>query len=144
MSEQIRSEGLEDRGVNVKVKIAGLWAASMFLFIYVDYFGLFIPGVMEKIIAGEVAHTGIQISQIFLLIAMTLMIIPSLMIALSLILKAKANRWTNIIVGIFQIIVLIAGTIGETWIYYIYATVIEVALIALIVRYAWKWPRLQT
>ena len=141
MNEQSTQKPFEDVPVNRKIVISGLWVTSMFLFIYVDYFGLFIPGVMEKIIAGEVAHTGIQVSQIFLFAAMTLMIIPSIMIALSLTLKAKANRWTNIIVGVLQIIVLIAGTIGETWFYYIYATVFEVALIALIVWYAWKWPR---
>jgi len=141
MNEQSTEKLFEDVPVNRKIVISGLWVTSLFLFIYVDYFGLFIPGVMEKIIAGEVAHTGIQVSQIFLLATMTLMIIPSLMVALSLTLKANANRWTNIIVGILQIIVLIAGTIGETWFYYIYATVFEVALIALIVWYAWTWPR---
>ena len=93
---------LEDVKVNVKWKISALWAALMFIFIYVDYFGLFIPGVMEKIIEGEVAHTGIQVTQVFLLAVMTLMMIPSLMIFLSLTLPAKANRLTNIIVGILH------------------------------------------
>ena len=59
---------LEDVKVNVKIKLSGLWVANLFLFIYVDYFGLFIPGVMEKIIEGEVAHTGIQVTQVFLLV----------------------------------------------------------------------------
>ncbi len=132
---------LEDVKVNVKWKISALWVADMFLFIYVDYFGLFIPGVMEKIIEGEVAHTGIQITQIFLLAGITLMMIPSLMIFLSLTLPAKANRWTNIIVGILQIVVLVGALIGESWAYYIFATIVEVVLLLLIVWYAWKWPK---
>ena len=54
-----------------------------------DYFGLFIPGVMEKITEGEVAHAGIQITQVFLLAVITLMMMPSLMIFLSLALKYR-------------------------------------------------------
>jgi len=130
---------LEDVKINVKIKLAALWVASAFLFIYVDYFGLFKPGIIEQIIAGEVA--GIQISQVFLLAAMTLMTIPSLMIFLSLTLKAKANRWTNIIVGIIHIVIVLRFAIGESWAFYILGTIVEVVLLSLIVWYAWKWPK---
>jgi hypothetical protein len=132
---------LEDPKINIKIMLSGLWVANMFLFIYVDYFGLFIPGVMEKIIEGEAAHTGIQITQVFLLAVITLMMIPSLMIFLSLTLKAKWNRWTNIIVGIFKIAVVVGGLIGESWAYYIFGSIVEVVLLSLIVWYAWKWPK---
>ncbi len=103
---------LEDPKINIKIMLSGLWVANMFLFIYVDYFGLFKPGVMEKIIEGEAAHTGIQITQVFLLSVITLMMIPSLMVFLSLTLKAKWNRWTNIIEGIFKIAVVVGALIG--------------------------------
>ncbi|GAH32944.1 unnamed protein product [marine sediment metagenome] len=140
-SENKTATILEDPKINIKLKLSGLWVANMFIFIYVDYFGLYIPGVMEKIIEGEVAHTGIQVTQVFLLAGITLMMIPSLMIFLSLILPAKANRWTNIIVGILQIVVLVSALIGESWAYYIFATIVEVVLLLLIVWYAWKWPK---
>jgi len=130
---------LEDGKINVKIKLSALWVAVTFLFIYVDYFGLFKPGVIENVIAGEVA--GRQVSQVFLLAAMTLMTIPSLMIFLSLTLKAKANRWTNIIVGIFEVFILIVFVIGESWAFYIFGTIVEVVLLSLIVWYAWKWPK---
>ncbi len=142
-SNKKTTRSLEDMKVNVKLKIAGLWASVLFLFIYVDYFGLFIPGVIRKIIEGEVAHTGIQVTQVFLLIVIILMMIPSLMIFLSLVLNAKVNRLTNIIVGIFNIVVVTAGLIGESWAFYIFATVVEVVLLSLIVWYAWKWPKLE-
>ena len=135
---------LEDPKINIKIKLSGLWASILFLFIYVDYFGLFIPGVMEKIMEGEVAHTGIQVTQVFLLIVIILMMIPSLMIFLSLALKAKANRLTNIIVGIFNIIIVVAGLIGETWAYYIFASIVELVLLSLVVWYAWNWPKYET
>ena len=140
-SENKTATILEDPKINIKLKLSGLWVANMFIFIYVDYFGLYIPGVMEKIIEGEVALTGIQITQVFLLAGITLMMIPSLMIFLSLTLPAKANRWTNIIVGILQIVVLVSALIGESWAYYIFATIVEVVLLLLIVWYAWKWPK---
>jgi hypothetical protein len=131
---------LKDPKINIKIKLAGLWASVMFIFIYVDYFALYIPGVMEKIIEGKVAHTGIEITQVFLLLVIILMIIPSLMIFLSLVLKAKANRLTNIIASIFKIIVVVGALIGEIWIYYIFASIVELVLLSLIVWYAWKWP----
>ena len=140
-SEKKTATILEDPKINIKIMLSGLWIANMFLFIYVDYFGLFIPGVMEKIIEGEAAHTGIQITQVFLLAVITLMMIPSLMIFLSLTLKAKWNRWTNIIVGIFKIAVVVGGLIGESWAYYIFGSIVEVVLLSLIVWYAWKWPK---
>jgi len=140
-SEKKTAAILEDPKINIKIKLSGLWAANLFLFIYVDYFGLYIPGVMGKIIEGEVAHTGIQVSQVFLLAGITLMMIPSLMIFLSLILPAKANRWTNIIVGILQIVVLVSALIGESWVYYIFATIVEVVLLLLIIWFAWRWPK---
>ena len=130
---------LEDGKISVKIKLSALWVAVTFLFIYVDYFGLLRPGIIEQIIAGEVA--GVQITQVFLLAAMALMTIPSLMIFLSLTLKAKANRWTNIIVGIIHIVIVLRFVIGESWAFYILGTIVEVVLLSLIVWYAWKWPK---
>ena len=130
---------LEDVNVNVKIKLAALWAASMFLYIYVDYFYLYVPGTLEEIIAGKMGP--FPTTQVSLLAALTLMMIPSLMIFLSLALKAKWNRWTNIIVGILKSVVLLGAVIGESWAFYIFATIVEVVLLALIVWYAWKWPK---
>lgn len=132
---------LSDPKINIKIKLSGLWATVLFLFIYVDYFGLFIPGVLEKIIAGEVAHTGLLVSQTFLLSVFLLMLVPSMMIFLSLALPARINRIVNIVVGTLKIAVLIAGVIGESWYYYIFATIVEVTLIALIIWHAVKWPK---
>ena len=133
---------LEDPKTNIKAKLSGLWVATVFLFIYVDYFGLFVPGVLEKIIEGEVADTGIQITPSFLVTGLTVVMIPSLLIVLSLTLKAKANRWTNIIVVILQIVVVLSSNfIGEAEAHYVFGSVVEVVLLSLIVWFAWKWPK---
>ena len=131
----------EDSQLNIKIKLAGLWTASMFLFIYVDYFGLFIPGVLEKMIEGEVAHTGIEVSQLFLLGVIILMTVSTLMIPVSLMLSARPNRWMNVIVGSLEIVVLLVGVIGESWLFYIFGTIVEIALISIIIWLAWNWPQ---
>ncbi len=133
---------LEDVKLDVKIRLSGLWITIMFLFIYVDHFSFFEPDILENIIAGEM--TGFQINQVWLFSAMILMMVPSLMIFLSLILKAKWNRWVNIIVGVLYILVVLGNIIGESWAFYLAASVVEVVLLALIIWYAWKWPRQQS
>lgn len=39
---------LEDIKVSAKLKIAALWASFMFLYIYVDYFHLYMPGKIAR------------------------------------------------------------------------------------------------
>jgi hypothetical protein len=128
----------EDVKINVKIKLSILWATLMFIYIYVDIFRFFQPGEIQNILAGKVWE--FNITQTWALSAMILMTIPSIMVFLSLTLKAKTNRWTNIIMGILHIIIAIANVIGETWFYYIFGGIVEVVLCLLIVRYAWKWP----
>jgi hypothetical protein len=133
------ARALREAKVDVKFKIAALWVAVMFLYIYVDHFALFIPGVLEEMAAGKMGP--LPVTQGSLAGAMVLMAIPSLMIFLSLALKAKANRWTNIIVGILYIVVVIGNTVGESWVFYIVGSIVEVVLLALVVWYAFQWPR---
>ncbi|HEV7212007.1 MAG TPA: hypothetical protein VGN47_09890 [Blastococcus sp.] len=51
------------------------------------------------------------------------------------------NRWTNIVLGGVYAVTILAAAIGEGWGYYIFLSTLETALAALIVRYAWTWPR---
>ncbi len=132
---------LEDVKVNVKLKLAALWVTVNMLFLYVDVYSYYRPGIIEDAIAGKVWE--FQISQVWWLGVILLMTSASVMIILSLLLKTKANRWTNIIVGIFHIVVVIAGAMGDAWAYYIFASIVEVVLLSLIVWYAWKWPKLE-
>jgi len=130
---------LTNTPLDVRFKLSALWVALMFIYIYVDHFDLYTTGDLENIIAGKMGPFAI--TQSSLLQAMLLMMIPSLMIFLCIVLKPKPNRWTNIAVAILYIAVCVANIIGETWYFYIFATAIEIILLALIVRYAWTWPR---
>lgn len=144
MDSNIKPNELEDPKINIKILLAGLWASVMFIFIYVDYFGLYIPGFLEKIIIGEVGHTGFEINQMFLVLVIILMIIPALMIFLSLALKPKVNRIVNILAGIFKLVVVVVGMIGESWTFYLLGSVVELVLLSMIIWYAWKWPKEKT
>src|SRR5882672_11015841 len=98
---------LEDVNVNVKLKLAALWASVMFMYVYVDVIGFFKPGVIQDILAGVVWE--FEITQTWALGALALMTIPSLMVFLCLALPARANRWTNIGVALLYVVVSIGN-----------------------------------
>jgi len=132
---------LEDIKVSVKLKLAALWASFMFLYIYVDYFHLYMPGSLEDMLEGKVFV--FEVSQGFLLIVLSAVTIPSLMIFLSIALPAKVNRWTNIIVATVHIPYMLFNLAGVAWIHMVFGAVVEVVILCLIIRYAWKWPRIE-
>ena len=132
---------LEDTKVNLKVKLATLWASFMFVYTYVDYFHLYMPGSLKDILAGKVFV--FDISALFLLIAMVFVAIPTLMIFLSVALPAKVNRLTNIVVAIVFIPYMLFNLAGEAWVHMYLAAAIEVWLLCLIIRHAWQWPKVE-
>lgn len=132
---------LEDIKVNVKLKLAALWMSFMFLYIYVDYFHLYMPGKIEDMLKGRVFV--FEITQGFIFTALSLATIPILMIFLSVALPAKLNRVTNIIVAIVLIPYMLFNLSGEAWLHMYFAAVVELFLLGLIIRYAWTWPRIE-
>ena len=130
---------LEDVKVNVKIKLAALWVTLLLIYIYVDIFGFYKPGIIEEILAGKVWE--FDITQAWALGALILMMIPSLMVFLSITLKAGVNRWINIIVGFLYIAVGVITTIGETWAFYIVGHIVGIVLLLLVIWTALKWPK---
>ena len=131
---------LEDLRMPVQAKLAAAWTSFMFLYIYVDYLHLYKPGVIDDILAGVVFK--FDISQTFVVISLTLVAIPILMILLSTTLPARANRTLNLVVASLYIPVSAFNVLGGSWIlFYGLGVVIEVILLAYILRSAWTWPR---
>ncbi len=122
--------------VPVRIKLAALWASVMFLYIYADYFGLYVPGKVQHILEGRMGPLG-AVSQGVLLGASMVMVIPSLMIFLSVALPAGINRALNIVFGIFYTLIILV-TMWQWWFYVLYG-VLEIALTGLVVAYAWRW-----
>ena len=132
------SRALDDVRVGVRLKISSLWIAMLFLFAYGDIFGFFKPGQIADVISGEVS--GIKITQAFLLGASVYIVVASVMVFLSLVLRAAVSRWTNIVVPVLFIVSIAVSMIGETWVYFIFLSIAEIALLLLIIWYAWTWP----
>jgi hypothetical protein len=131
---------LQDVTVDVKAKLSALWIALMFFYIYADILLFYRQGHVAGLLAGKAG--AMKITSAFVLVSALVMAIPSLMVFLSLALKATVNRWANIGVGIVYAAVLgatlFAGEITADSLLY---AVIEAVIIALIVWHAWKWPR---
>jgi hypothetical protein len=123
--------------VPVQVRLAALWASTMFLYVYVDILAFYKPGTVRDILRGRVWE--FEITQGWALGALALMTISSLMIALSVLLPARANQWTNIVVASLFILVSIGNPIGETWAFIWFGAIVEVVLLATVARLAWQW-----
>jgi hypothetical protein len=131
---------MKDFEINIKLKLAALWTSATFCYIYGDYFELYTPDKVDNLLRGD----NILDTPTSLFIASLMMVIPSAMIALSLLLKPLFNKWLNIIFGsIFTLMmVLIAiGSLTPWYSFYVFLAIVESILTATIVWKAIKWPK---
>jgi hypothetical protein len=138
MSDSRIAESLR---IGVRLKISALWVAMLFLFAYGDIFGSFVPGRIDDIRGGTIS--GIEITQTFLLATSVYVAIASLMIFLTLVLRPTLSRWANIVLPILYIVSIVASVIGESWEYFWFLSIVEGAVLLLIIWYAWRWPTLE-
>lgn len=133
---------LQDFKINVKFKLSALWASVTFCYIYGDYFELYIPKKVESLVSG-----GNNLdSPTKLFIAAFLLLIPSLMICLSILLKPFINRILNIFCGLFfTLFVALVGinSISVWRSFYVFYAVVEIVLTLLIVYFAWRWEKVE-
>jgi len=129
----------------LRIKLAVLWLFWIFGFFVHMFLALFEKGVIEQIIAGE--FVGIQITSGAMLFFAIFMLVPLVMAPVSLILKDKANRWANVVVGIVYTGLCVFDSIGTAIFdisalsaYAILMYISHIVASALIVWYAWKWP----
>jgi len=131
---------LHDPPASVRAKLAAAWTSFMFLYIYVDYLHLYKPGAVDDILAGIVFE--FDISQTFVVIALTSVAIPMFMILLSMTLPAGVSRAMNLVVATLYIPYSVFNLIGGEWLFfYGLGVALEVILLAFILRSAWTWPR---
>ena len=131
---------LEDQPIPVRAKLAAAWTSFMFLYAYVDILGFFTPGIVEDILDGRVFE--FDLSQTFSTTVLTVLAIPMFMIVLSTALPARANRITNLVVAALFVPFTVFNVAGGFYLYfYGLGVALELVVLALIVRYAWTWPR---
>lgn len=140
-TEKTSHNVLEETKISVNHKLAALWTSFMILYIYVDYFHLYMPGSLQGILAGKAFV--FDVTQAFLLLVLAAVTIPALMIFLSIVLPAKVNRLTNIIVATIHIPYMLFNLAGVAWMHMVLGAIVEVVLLGLIILYAWKWPRIE-
>lgn len=136
------SKDLQEFSVPVSYKLAALWTAIMFCYVYGDYFLLFVPGHIQDLMNGD-SGAG-RTTPVKLLSFAIMMTFPAAMVFLSLTLPAKLNRWVNVIVGLLFTVIMIlvvSTSLGEWMIFYTYLGIAEIMGTSLVVWYAWRWPR---
>ena len=101
----------EPANVTVRIKISGLWTAMLFIFAYVDIFSLYRPDFRADIEAGTIG--GFMVNQSFLLWTTIYIVIPSLMVVGTLVLRPAINRIANLALSIIYALTIIAGAVGE-------------------------------
>lgn len=133
---------LDDPPTPVRVKLAAAWTSFMFLYVYVDVLNFYKPGVISEILAGIVYKFDISAPLLtFFLVSVS---IPGVMVALSALLPARANRIANLVVALVYIPYSVFNASGATWewaAFYGISIGIEVLLLVYIMRVAWTWPR---
>jgi hypothetical protein len=130
---------LQDQQIDIKIKLAVLWASLMFCYIYCDYFELYSAGKIEAMINGK----SMLDSPLKVFLAAVMMSIPALMICFSVFFKPLINRIINIIFSIFFacLLSLIAFSLDvETHAFYTYFAAIEIIITLFICYLAFKWP----
>jgi len=127
-----------------KVILSTLWIFALFNYVYADILTLYFNPVLQKEATKQLlsGHVGsLQITQGFVLLGAVLLETAIAMVLLSRVLKYRANRWANIIVGVLQTASVAWSLTGPLYwnLFYAFFAAIEIACTLFIVWYAWTW-----
>ena len=137
-----RQTDLQEGKVQVKVKLAALWTAVMFCYVYGDYFELYVPQKVQGLVTGD----NILDSPVKLFAASIVAVLPALMICCSVLLPAKPNRVLNLVMGTaYTALMLLVGAMSlSVWrTFYVFLALLESVLTVLIVGQAWNWAKIE-
>jgi hypothetical protein len=129
--------------VDVRIILSALWAARMLSGLQGDATRLHDPVALKKLVTGA---TEVPVTNELLLVMSIIFVVPIFMSFLSLTLKDKANRRANLAVGIFFVAfdLIFLGLALFLWPFSVYETFWGIAypvFTALVVWYAWRWPK---
>ena len=121
------------------VRLSVLWASPMSLYIYNDYFILFMPGTIEGMSAGSLGPLGVVTDAKMLAVACVLAI-PASMVFLSSTLPSSLSRWLNLILGPIYTIIAVLTLFGSPP-FYKFIVSVEIVATLIIIWTAARWPR---
>ena len=116
-----------------------LWASLMGLYIYNDYFSLYMPGTIEAMAAGRMGPLG-QVNDAVMVGVSAMLAVPALMIFLSSALPRAISRWSNLVLGIVYTAIQVLTSLGGARPFYLMVVALEVLVTLTIVVYALRWP----
>ncbi|MCK4782440.1 MAG: hypothetical protein KAV87_01720 [Desulfobacteraceae bacterium] len=123
-----------------KARIAVLWLFMAVAMSVHSIMGFMEPGMIEEMMSGEIE--GVKLGTGMLVFMALFWLVPLWLAFVSMTLKGSANRWVNFILGIIFTILNIWHFIGHL------ASPVQILIIgstvvvtALIVWYAWRWPK---
>jgi len=120
-----------------KAILSTLWVFVLLNMVFRDFHELVRPGLLEEMMTGIV--NGTQVTDELLLLGGIMAEVFIIMVILARVLKARANRWANIIVGTISIMLVVSNNTAPD-LDDIFFAAIEVTALAVIVWYAWTWP----
>lgn len=138
----IEKHVLQDTKIDVKIKLAALWTATVLCYIYGDYFELYVPGKLSSMLDGNILPLG-PVTQEILVGTSTMLMIQCVMVFLSLVMKPSLNRWVNLVFGLIFACIVLAVISQSGWLFYTLLGAVEIALLLCIVWQAWNWPRIR-
>jgi hypothetical protein len=124
--------------VNSRVVMASLWVVMLFVYAYVDIFGLFRADILQNALEGKVFV--FEANQLFFFLTTIYILIPSSMVYLTLVLKPSFAKILNLVIPALYIFTIAGSMVGETWMYYLLGSVVEIAVLVVLMFHAWKWP----
>jgi len=128
----------QEESVNTRWKLSALWTTVMFFYVYADLFAFFDPKSLRRLMDGTLL--SFPITQPMMLGMAVMMSIPTIMIFLSLALKASQSRWSNIVVAVVYTLVATYTLIMPSSLAYRYFESLEILFTGYIVWSAWNWP----
>jgi len=134
-----RTRRLEHFRVPTPIRLALLWASLMSLYIYNDYFSMYVPGTVEAMSHGRMGPLGPATPMVMVAVAL-LLAVPAVMIFLSAALPPIWSKWLNVVLGVAYTIVE-ALTFAGPHLFYKIIVGIEIAVTLLIVFHAIRWPK---
>jgi hypothetical protein len=119
----------ETETVDRRMMLFPLWIFATFNYVYADVVTLFDKSVVTSLSQGTLFGAAVLVETAIA------------MVPLSRVLKYRANRWANIIVGAINTVAVLASLLVATpALYYAFFGIIEIATTSLIIWYAWTWP----
>lgn len=118
---------------NRKAILSTLWIFVIINYLYGDLaMMIFRPAAYQKIVA-EMSEGLVLGATVFMEALIAMVFLPR-------VLKYRANRWVNIIMGVVGTAFAAVTLIGNPAAFYIFRSSIEIACTLFIVWYAWTWP----